>query len=118
MKAITLDLFDGAPGAEEFTLAGQSLTDHAPLLAQRLASQEAAADLDKRQIRFAEPLPVTPRAPEDMTAHELNDELAHYGWDCSDLLKRNNWTALCAAVRQLRQSGNAAPFNPENESHE
>jgi hypothetical protein len=53
MSAHTLDLFANAP--EEFGLVGQTVTDHAPHLAARLAAQSAALDLDARQI----PLPGT-----------------------------------------------------------
>lgn len=55
MKTITLDLFSTGALSEELTLSGQSVTDHAPLIAARLDAQAAAAELDARQIPLPEP---------------------------------------------------------------
>lgn len=60
MKTITLDLFSTGALTEELTLAGQSVTDHAPLIAARLDAQAAAADLDARQIPLPEATTAAP----------------------------------------------------------
>jgi len=99
MKPITLDMFDSAPAGEDFTLAGQSLTDHAPLLAARLDAQAAAADLDTRQTRFTQP--ATAPVAADLTTAQLRDSLRRYGWTPDEIDTLKNWTELAATVEQL-----------------
>jgi hypothetical protein len=116
MSAQNLDFFAAGLLTEELTLAGQSVTDHAPLIAARLDAQAAAAELDARQIPLPEPAPIAPEpAPAEPEADDEPTGRATYSPEDNKLrlyigrVPRPEYEALRAegwkALHKQREAG-------------